>query len=145
MKNLHYRPATEKDLPFLAQVYQQNIVALHGAIRSLEDWKSLLSRENHTYYIVSTEEPVAWFRMDTEEEMELGMVQVAPDRHRQGIGKYIQFLHTAHKQNTNKCAEDHNTFQRQVDDTAALSENAGQSHDHQRNGIQKCLLNNKCH
>ena len=60
MKSLHYRPATEKDLPFLAQVYQQNIVALHGAVRSLEDWKSLFARKNHTHYIVSTEEPVAW-------------------------------------------------------------------------------------
>lgn len=89
MKNLHYRPAAEKDLPFIAAVYQQNIEALHGAERTLEDWLPLFARKDHTYFIVLADTPVGWFRLDTEEEMELGMVQVSPSYHRQGIGKYI--------------------------------------------------------
>lgn len=89
MENLHFRPATEKDLPFISQVYAQNIAALHGAKRTLEDWMPLFARKDHAYYIVLADSPVAWFRLDAEEEPELGMVQVAPCHHRQGIGRYI--------------------------------------------------------
>ena len=43
-------------------------------------------------------------------------------------------------QNAYESAQDHNTFQRQVDDTAAFSEDACQRNDQQRNGIGQCVL-----
>lgn len=54
-------------------------------------------------------------------------------------------LHQSHEQHADKGAENHNTFQRQVDDTAALGKHAGQRHDHQRDSIDKGLLDQKCH
>ena len=89
MKSLHYRPATEADLPFIAETYEQNIAALHGNHRTLEVWKELLQNKGQTYYIVRDAQPVAWFRLDTEDDLALGMLQVAPNHHRQGIGKYV--------------------------------------------------------
>lgn len=89
MKSLHYRPATEADLPFIAETYEQNIAALHGNHRTLEVWKELLQNKGQAYYIVRDAQPVAWFRLDTEEDLELGMLQVAPSCQRQGIGKFI--------------------------------------------------------
>lgn len=89
MKSLHYRPATEADMPFIAETYAQNIAALHGNHRTLEMWKELLQKEGQAYYIVRDAQPVAWFRLDAEENLELGMLQVAPSCQRQGIGKFI--------------------------------------------------------
>lgn len=88
---MKYMVATEKDLPFIMEVYHQNIEALHGSHRSKEDWIKLLSVSSSTYYIVSIENPVAWFRVDYKAEncLELGMVQVLPIHHHQGIGKFI--------------------------------------------------------
>lgn len=89
MNELRYFPATEEDLPFIAETYNDNIEALHGNCRTLEVWKALVQKEGQAYYIVRDTQPVAWFRLDTEEDFELGMLQVAPNHHRQGIGKYV--------------------------------------------------------
>lgn len=88
---MKYKVATEKDLPFIMDVYNQNIEALHGINRSEEVWKKLLSNINSVYYIVYLENPVAWFRVDynSEGSLELGMLQVKPIYHHQGIGKFI--------------------------------------------------------
>ena len=45
-------------------------------------------------------------------------------------------LHGPDKKHAHKGTEDHNTFQRQVDDTASLRENTGKGNDHQRHSIQ---------
>ena len=90
MGDLEYCIATEEDIGFISQVYQQNIESLHGTPRSYEVWKKLLSVPEHTYYVVKRKAPVAWFRTDEENgEFWLGMLQVMPDCHRQGVGKYI--------------------------------------------------------
>lgn len=89
MNELRCFPATEGDLPFIAETYNENMEALHGNCRTLEMWKALLQRERQAYYIVRDAQPVAWFRLDTEEDLELGMLQVAPSCQRQGIGKFI--------------------------------------------------------
>ncbi len=82
--------ATEKDIPFICEVYEENIESLHGAHRDVETWRTLLEKEDTAYYIVRTETPVAWFRLDVEDGgFWLGMVQVKPDFQRRGIGKYI--------------------------------------------------------
>ena len=39
MNELRYFPATEADMPFIAETYEQNIAALHGNHRTLEVWK----------------------------------------------------------------------------------------------------------
>ena len=54
-------------------------------------------------------------------------------------------LQNAHEPDADERAEDHDTFERQVDDTAALGEHARKRHDHQRDGINERLLNEKCH
>ncbi len=89
MSELRYFPATEEDLPFISETYNENIEALHGNYRTLEVWNELLKKEGQSYYIVRATDPVAWFRLDAEEGLELGMLQVKPACHRRGIGKYI--------------------------------------------------------
>ena len=90
MEKLKVSVATDKDIPFINETYQENIESLHGAHRTDDDWKKLLLIPEYTYYIVRAEEPVAWFRTDVEDgEFWLGMIQVKPMYHRQGVGKYI--------------------------------------------------------
>ena len=60
-------------------------------------------------------------------------------------GEHFRTLHGPHKEDADESAEDHDTFQGQVDDTASFSEDAGQGHDHQRHGINEGLLNQECH
>ena len=87
---MKYLLATEEDLGFIIETYNENIENLHGACRDFDTWKRLLSDKKSVYYIVCVQEPVAWFRIDFEtEELWLGMLQVKPAYHRQGIGKYI--------------------------------------------------------
>ena len=54
-------------------------------------------------------------------------------------------LHDADEQRADKRAEHHDTFQRQVDDAAALRKHACQRDDQQRNRIVYGLLNQKYH
>ncbi len=87
---MKYLLATEEDLGFIIETYNENIESLHGACRDFDTWKKLLSDKKSVYYIVYAQEPVAWFRLDfEEEELWLGMLQVKPQYHRQGVGKYI--------------------------------------------------------
>ena len=79
MEKLEYSIAAETDIAFISRVYDENIESLHGAPRSGEIWKKLLSVPEHTYYIVKKETPVAWFRTDEEDgAFWLGMLQVTP-------------------------------------------------------------------
>lgn len=87
---MKYLLATEEDLGFIIETYNENIESLHGACRDFDSWKKLLSDKKSVYYIVYERKPVAWFRIDFEtDELWLGMLQVKPAYHRQGIGKYI--------------------------------------------------------
>ena len=88
---MYYSAATERDIPFIMEVYDQNIAALHGNHRSAAVWRELLSDPRSAYYIVHREGPVAWFRADdpADGSLELGMLQVKPAFHRQGIGTYV--------------------------------------------------------
>lgn len=87
---MEYIFATEMDIPFIREVYEENIESLHGVPRDCDAWRTLLKKENTEYYIVRAGEDVAWFRMDEEDGgFWLGMVQVKPDFQRRGIGKYI--------------------------------------------------------
>ena len=87
---MKYLLATEEDLGFIIETYNENIENLHGACRDFDTWKRLLSDKKSVYYIVYERKPVAWFRIDFEtDELWLGMLQVKPVYHRQGIGKYI--------------------------------------------------------
>ena len=87
---VNYLVATEKDIEFIAEVYQENIEALHGVPRTYEVWKELFSDKSSIYYIVYTQAPAAWFRVDfSEDVLWLGMLQVKPKNQRKGIGRYI--------------------------------------------------------
>ncbi len=90
MDKLVYSVATEQDIAFIGETYHENIDKLHGARRTTDTWRELLSCKDSTYYTVCTETPVAWFRIDIENgEFWLGMLQVKPAYQRKGIGKYI--------------------------------------------------------
>ena len=90
MKNLEYHIATEKDITFISKTYHENIDSLHGVYRNEDVWKELLSDQESTYYVVSAETKVAWFRIEAEDdELWIGMLQVRPIYHRKGIGKYV--------------------------------------------------------
>lgn len=83
-------PAADSDLPFIAEVYNENVNALHGVHRSLDDWKRLFAKAETAYYIVHTDSPSAWFRIDREDGgFWLDMLQVKPCFFRQGIGRYV--------------------------------------------------------
>ncbi len=87
---MKYAIATEDDLKFIQETYDENLTSLHGVYRDIDTWKKLLMDEKNKYYVVCMQERVAWFRMDFEEdELWLGMLQVKPAYHRQGIGRYI--------------------------------------------------------
>lgn len=87
---MKYFIATERDIGFISETYDQNIASLHGNHREFDTWKKLLSDENTAYYIVRAEDPVGWFRIDMEDGgFWLGMLQVKPGYQRKGVGKYI--------------------------------------------------------
>ena len=89
MDRLNYASATEEDIPFINEVYNENAGSLHGVKRSVDVWGELLSGKGR-YYIVRAEKPVAWFRTDVESDgFWLGMLQVKPVYRRRGIGKYV--------------------------------------------------------
>lgn len=90
MIGLRHRIATEGDISFINETYSENIDALHGTPRSHARWAELMADNNAIYYIVYADAPVAWFRIDLEDDsMWLGMLQVMPAFQRQGIGRYI--------------------------------------------------------
>lgn len=90
MIQMHCSVATESDIAFISEVYEENIAALHGSFRTYETWQELLSDCNTIYYNVYAPEPVGWFRIDLSDEMLwLGMLQVKPAHQRKGIGKYV--------------------------------------------------------
>ena len=90
MMNLDFYVATEEDISFINNIYNDNIESLHGTYRNIDIWYELLRKQGHTYYIVKSNSPVAWFRIDIEnEELWIGMIQVDPKYHHQGIGKFI--------------------------------------------------------
>ena len=90
MEHLFFRIASKEDIPFIQDVYEQNIEKLHGVHRSERDWEGLLAKGGSTYYIACAGEPVAWFRTEIEDgALWLGMLQVLPRFHRHGIGKQI--------------------------------------------------------
>lgn len=90
MTKIQYIKATAQDIPFINRVYTENMAALHGIERNEETWKALLSEKNSIYYIVYTTQPVAWFRLDTEEDgLWLGMLQVCRACQRRGIGRAV--------------------------------------------------------
>ena len=90
MDILTYSPAIPEDIPFISQVYLENIASLHGIHRDADTWSALLADTDSAYYIVRTDLPVGWFRVDVENgQLWLGMLQVKPQHQRQGIGKYV--------------------------------------------------------
>lgn len=90
MDKLIYSVATEKEIAFINETYNENINKLHGVYRNHNTWKELLSDNNCTYYVVSSDNPVAWFRIDVvAEELWIGMLQVKPIYQHKGVGRYI--------------------------------------------------------
>lgn len=90
MDKLIYSVATEKDIAFINETYNENINILHGICRNYNVWKELLSDKGSTYYIVNPDNPVAWFRIDVEaERLWIGMLQVKPIYQHKGVGRYV--------------------------------------------------------
>ena len=87
---MEYRIASEKDIPFITEVYNENLESLHGVYRDEGRWQELLSDKSCAYYIVCKECPVAWFRLEAEDGLLwLGMLQVKPAFQGKGVGKYV--------------------------------------------------------
>ena len=90
MDNLMYSVASEDDIVFINETYNENIDMLHGVQRNVDVWKELMSCKDSTYYVVNAETPVAWFRIDMEDGgLWIGMLQVKPMYQHKGIGKYV--------------------------------------------------------
>ena len=74
-----YSVASEDDIVFINETYNENIDRLHGVQRNVDVWKELMSCKDSTYYVVNAETPVAWFRIDMEDGgLWIGMLQVKP-------------------------------------------------------------------
>ena len=86
---LKYKRAYLEDLPFIIEIYDSNIQAVHGIKRDLHTWKTLFNNPNSEYYIAYSDIYLGWFRIDYEDDFELGMIQVAPLHQRSGVGKFI--------------------------------------------------------
>lgn len=90
MDKLGCSVATEKDIAFINETYNENIDRLHGVQRNADVWKELLSEKDCLYYVVNADTPVAWFRIDIEDGgLWIGMLQVKPIYQHKGVGKYI--------------------------------------------------------
>lgn len=93
MEPFSFEPASPAHIPFIAAAYEANLEALHGAHRTPETWAELLNAPGQRYFIVTSGSPVAWFRLDEDDSDPatgwVGMVQVHPDFHRRGVGRYI--------------------------------------------------------
>ena len=72
-------------------------------------------------------------------------LQRAPVTGRFGGDEGIHALHLAHEEHADERAEDHDALECEVDDAAALGKHAGERHDHERDGIDQCLLDEKAH
>lgn len=89
-KDLHIFPANEKDIPFIKSSYDENIDALHGEKRSIKKWRELLCEGQSVYYIVIKDKPLAWFRVDFDDDiLWLGLIVVAKQYQIQGVGKFV--------------------------------------------------------
>jgi GNAT superfamily N-acetyltransferase len=90
LEHLVFRIASKDDVPFIQDVYEQNMEMLHGVYRSCNDWEVLLAEGKSDYYIVCAQEPVAWFRTEIEDDtLWLGMLQVEPRLQHKGIGRAV--------------------------------------------------------
>ena len=90
MTKIQYFPATVRDIDWIDRIYTENIAALHGVPKSRERWEKLLADPYTIYYIVYTDRPVGWFRLDREEDgLWLGMLQIEPACHRRGLGRAV--------------------------------------------------------
>ena len=79
MDKLMYSVASLDDIVFINETYNENIDRLHGVQRNVDVWKELISYKYSTYYVVNAETPVAWFRIDMEDDgLWIGMLQVKP-------------------------------------------------------------------
>ena len=54
-----YSVASEDDIVFINETYNENIDRLHGVQRNVAVWKELLRDKDSTYYVVNAEAPVA--------------------------------------------------------------------------------------
>ncbi len=90
MNKFVYSVATENDISFINETYNDNLEKLHGVRKNIDYWKELLTGKDKTYYVVNAETSVAWFRIDIEnDELWIGMLQVKPIYQHKGIGKYV--------------------------------------------------------
>ncbi len=90
VREIVFRNASERDISFVGETYEQNQEKLHGVTRNRDDWKRLLENPDVAYYIVETVEPVAWFSVEAEMDvLWLAMLQIHPKFQRQGFGKRV--------------------------------------------------------
>lgn len=88
--NMTYRLVEEPDINMVKSIYDANIDKLHGAFRSIDEWKNILKANNQHYVVIDDNEIIAWFRIDFEDnQMFLGMIQVSPIHQRKGVGTFI--------------------------------------------------------
>lgn len=69
MEKMKISVAYESDIPFIVEIYNANIDALHGIYRTCEEFKKMISDDNSIYYIVKNDVCIAWFRVDFAEDM----------------------------------------------------------------------------
>lgn len=91
---LHVHKANAEDATYIAKLYDKNIVALHGAVISIDEWREALSEndEDEAYFLIyKGTNPVAWLKINGLSDLDsawVSMLAVAPEFQRQGIGIY---------------------------------------------------------
>lgn len=89
-KTITYRLAKNTDIQSIKCIYDSNIDKLHGVFRSEYEWEEILESNPNHYVVIVEKTIVGWFRVDFEnDKIFLGMLQVDPNYHKQGIGTNI--------------------------------------------------------
>lgn len=89
------RVAGIEDAALVKGFYEENIGALHGAVRPLFQWRSALGSpdpDEQNYILLRGERPVGWFRLegltDAGGTLWLAMLSIGREHKRKGAGRF---------------------------------------------------------
>ncbi len=91
---LHVQKAEAKDAAYIAMIYEDNILTLHGTVISSDEWRDALlenDKDEAHFLIYRDVFPVAWLKINGLSEGDnawISMLAVVPKFQKQGIGEY---------------------------------------------------------
>jgi ribosomal protein S18 acetylase RimI-like enzyme len=90
----HAIPLTAELVSFVDRIYEQNRIALHGSIISIEEWHNAFSDDADphevNFIIIADNQPAAWLKLNglNKEEPSISMLVVDDSFKRCGVGSF---------------------------------------------------------